>query len=65
MENLKSKIRIRIETNEECIDNFSLSKEHQESIESENEFLKYILDNIGCDECHQDKGHSIDCSNNK
>ena len=46
MEELKTKIEIRIETNEECIDNFNLSKEHQESILSENSFLKFILQNL-------------------
>jgi len=43
MENLIRKIEIRIETNEECIDNFSLSKEHEESILSENTFLREII----------------------
>ena len=43
MKELKTKIKIRIETNDECIGNFNLSKEHKESILSENEFLKSIL----------------------
>ncbi|QHB38631.1 hypothetical protein tooticki91_gp008 [Flavobacterium phage vB_FspS_tooticki9-1] len=43
MENLKKMIKIRIETNEECIDNFNLSNDHKESLESENEFLNFIL----------------------
>lgn len=46
MEELKTKIRIRIETNEECIENFFLSNMHKESIESENEFLKDILNTL-------------------
>lgn len=43
---VKEKINIRIETNEECIDNFSLTKEHKESIESENKFLEELLKDI-------------------
>ncbi len=46
MENLIRKIEIRIETNEECIYNFSLSKEHEESILSENKFLTEILETL-------------------
>ncbi len=46
MKNLIRKIEIRIETNEECIENFALSKEHQESIESENIFLLEVLKEI-------------------
>jgi hypothetical protein len=40
---VKRKIEIRIETNEECIDNFNLSKPHQESLEDENNFLRELL----------------------
>jgi hypothetical protein len=40
---VKEKINIRIETNEECIDNFNLSKQHQESLEDENNFLRELL----------------------
>ena len=40
---VKRKIEIRIETNEECIDNFNLSKQHQESLEDENNFLRELL----------------------
>ena len=65
MEQLKTKIKIKIETNDECIGNFNLSKEHKESILSENEFLQEILNDLNCKECHQDSGHSIDCSNYK
>jgi len=43
---VKEKINNRIETNEECIDNFNLTKEHKESIESENKFLEEILKDI-------------------
>jgi hypothetical protein len=46
MEELKTKIKIRIETNEECIENFNLSNEHKESLLDENKFLKYILTKI-------------------
>jgi hypothetical protein len=46
MENLKTSIENRIETNEECIDNFNLSKEHKESIERENNFLKEIISQL-------------------
>ena len=46
MEELKTKIRIRIETNDECIENFNLSKQHEESILSENEFLNLILETL-------------------
>lgn len=40
---IEQKMLSRIETNEEYIDNFSLSKLHRESIESENKFLNEIL----------------------
>jgi len=43
---VKEKINIRIETNEECIGNFSLTKEHKEFIESENKFLQELLKDI-------------------
>jgi hypothetical protein len=43
---VKRKIEIRIETNEECIDNFNLIKEHQESLEDENKFLRELLNDL-------------------
>jgi hypothetical protein len=43
---VKRKIEIRIETNEECIDNFNLSKQHQESLEDENNFLRELLKDL-------------------
>ena len=43
---VKRKIEIRIETNEECIDNFNLSKQHQESLEDENNFLRELLNDL-------------------
>lgn len=65
MNDLIKQIEIRIETNDECIGNVNLSEAHKESIESENEFLNSILSELqqsNCEECHQDSGHSIDCS---
>jgi hypothetical protein len=46
MEDLIKKIQIRIETNEECVENFSLSSVHKESILSENNFLIEIVDEL-------------------
>jgi hypothetical protein len=43
---VKQKILNRIETNEECIDNFNLTEVHKESIENENEFLKELLNDL-------------------
>jgi hypothetical protein len=46
MKSIKEKINIRIETNEECIDNFNLTKQHQESLEDENNFLRELLKDL-------------------
>lgn len=43
---VKQKILNRIETNEECIDNFNLTEVHKESIENENKFLQELLNNL-------------------
>lgn len=44
--NVKQKILNRIETNEECIGNFSLTEPHKESIKSENRFLQELLNDL-------------------
>lgn len=43
---VKQKILNRIETNEECIDNFNLTEVHKESIENENKFLQELLNDL-------------------
>ena len=42
----KRKIEIRIETNEECLDNFGLNSVERELIERENYFLKELLKDL-------------------
>ena len=39
----KRKIEIRIETNKECLDNFSLNSVERSLIEDENKFLRELL----------------------
>ena len=43
---VKEKIESRIELNEECIDNFNLTKQHKDSLEDENKFLKELLNDL-------------------
>lgn len=43
---IKQRILNRIETNEECIDNFNLTEVHKESIVSENKFLQELLNDL-------------------
>lgn len=43
---VKQKILNRIETNEECIDNFNLTEVHKKSIENENKFLQELLNDL-------------------
>lgn len=57
---VKQKILLRIETNEECIDNFSLTKPHKEAIESENKFLQEILSNLNEEEFNRDVEKELD-----
>ena len=43
---LKRKIEIRIETNEECLENFALNSVEKDLMESKNKFLKELLKDL-------------------
>ena len=43
---VKRKIEIRIETNEECLENFALNSVEKSLVESENYFLKELLKDL-------------------